>query len=240
MDVKLIQGKFQDVDIVDSIDLVVADPPDNNGTKYDSYADCLAQAEYEKLLVDWLVKCCCLTSGPVFYTFADKWIPIVEDGIRRNSLKLVQRLWWRWTFGQHNARRYTPSVRPIYWLNSDIVYPDAIRVPSARAAKYGDKRADPRGRMPDNVWDFSRVCGTFRERRKWHKCQLPEKLVDRIILGHSKPGDRVLDPFIGSGTTAYCADANGRHFTGVDQSRFYLDEIQAEITRRREARGASA
>ncbi len=57
-------------------------------------------------------------------------------------------------------------------------------------------------------------------------------MVERIILGHSNPGDKVLDPFVGSGTTVYCCDRLGRNVVGIDQSQVYLDKIREERERR--------
>jgi hypothetical protein len=47
----------------------------------------------------------------------------------------------------------------LYWLNSPAVCPNAIKVLSARQTKYHDKRFKPGGKMPDNAWTFSRICG---------------------------------------------------------------------------------
>ena len=75
----------------------------------------------------------------------------------------------------------------------------------------------PRGKMPDDVWNtYSRVCGTFKERQGWHPCQMPELLLARIIALSSNPGDLVLDPFIGSGTTAAAARQLNRTYCGID------------------------
>jgi len=121
-------------------------------------------------------------------------------------------------------------------LNKNIIYPESIYVPSARQEKYGDKRANPKGKMPSNLWEFPRVCGTFKEKRAWHETQHPEALIKRIILGHSKPGDTVLDAFIGSGTTAIvCNELGNRNCVGIDQSQFYLDKIQEELNGRNKA-----
>lgn len=243
---RLIRGQFECLDpaSLGKIDLVVADPPDNLGLAYDGYDDDLPSAEYEALLEQWLVKCCSITAGPVFWTFNERHTYAVERIIRDHGLKLIQRCYWRFAFGQNNKARYTPSVRPVYWLNNSRVYPDEIKVPSARQLVYGDKRAKAGGRMPDNlqrieidpedpVWKFSRVCGTFKEKRRWHVCQIPEALIERIIKGHSKPGDTILDPFVGSGTTVYVADRLGRNVIGIDQSQLYLDKIKEELAHRR-------
>lgn len=214
------------------ISLVIADPPDNIGKEYACYDDNIAKAKYIQLLDIWLKKCCEITTGPVFFTFNEKWISDVEASIKINNLTLIQRCWWYYTFGQHNATRYTPCVRPIYWLNNGTVYPDAIKVPSARQEKYGDKRAKDGGRMPANVWEYSRICGTFRERRKWHVVQLPEAMIKRIVLGHSREGDLVFDPFIGSGTTAYVCHETNRHCLGIDMSPQYINKITEEFASR--------
>ena len=69
---------------------------------------------------------------------------------------------------------------------------------------------------------MSRVCGTFKEREGWHGCQMPIGVLDRIIKASSNPGDIVLDPFNGSGTTVVSAALLGRQYVGIDQSEEYV------------------
>ena len=84
--------------------------------------------------------------------------------------------------------------------------------------------------MPDDVWDgFSRVCGTFKERTGWHPCQMPENLLKRIITASSNPGDFVLDPFCGSGTTASAAYQLGRYYVGVEISEQYVEKSKKRL-----------
>ena len=69
----------------------------------------------------------------------------------------------------------------------------------------------PEGFQPtDDTWYFARVAGTFKERQGFHGCQMPEQLLGRIIRVSSNPGDVVLDPFAGSGTTLAVAKKLGR------------------------------
>ena len=65
------------------------------------------------------------------------------------------------------------------------------------------------------------MCGTFKERVQWHPCQMPVRLLERIVAACSKPGDLVLDPFAGSGTTLVAAARLGRRWTGVELSEQY-------------------
>jgi site-specific DNA-methyltransferase (adenine-specific) len=123
----------------------------------------------------------------------------------------------------------------------------AIKVPSARLLVYADSRANEKGRLPDDTWIlrpqdlqdgfepredtwyFSRVCGTFKERAGWHGCQMPEQLLGRIIKVCSNPGDIVLDPFAGSGTTLVVAKKLCRRWLGFELSPKYCDQIQARL-----------
>ena len=105
----------------------------------------------------------------------------------------------------------------------------AVRVPSARQTTYADKRANPKGKVPDDVWSFSRLCGTFKERVQWHPCQMPEKVLERIISVSSNEGDLVLDPFSGSGTTCTAAALLGRRYLGIDISEKYVTESTQRI-----------
>ena len=127
-----------------------------------------------------------------------------------------------------------------------------IAVPSARQTTYGDRRANPTGKLPDDTWYLrpqeveaegieryfnpdedtwylSRVCGTFKERQGWHPCQLPESLLERIIKLSSNAGDVVFDPFVGSGTTLAVAARLGRQWLGCEMSKEYAKKATERI-----------
>lgn len=143
----------------------------------------------------------------------------------------------------HTHLLYYTKHRTKFIFNADL---KALRVPSARQLIYNDKRADPNGRLPDNTWilrpqnvpaidgaesdtwHIPRVAGTFKERTfrkqgREHKGppQLPVLLLERIITACSKPGDLVVDPFSGTGTTGVAALRLGRHYVGMDISKNY-------------------
>lgn len=220
--IKLIHGKFELTPTVNlgKIDLIMADPPDNIGLKYEGFKDRQPTKEYETNLQLWLGRMANLTKGPIFFTFNEKWTRAVENAIEEIGIPIIQRLQWYFTFGQDQTTRgkYALCYRPIYWLNSDYVRPDKVKIPSARQIKYKDKRAAKGGKMPPNVWEFPRICGTFKEKRKWVPTQLPEALVERIISGHCRPGGRVLDPFVGSGTTVIICQRLGLDCVGIEVS----------------------
>jgi len=219
---KLIHGQFELIPqtTIGQVDLIIADPPDNIGLKYDGFNDNVSLETYQENMRNWLSKMVSITDGPVFFTFNEKWIGLVERLIEELGIKLIQRLNWYYTFGQDQTRnkKYALCFRPIYWLNSPYCNPDKIKIPSARQSKYGDKRASKNGKMPPNVWEFSRICGTFKERRRHCPTQLPEMLVQRIVDGHLADGGRVLDPFLGSGTTGIVCNKSGVDWVGVELS----------------------
>ena len=65
--------------------------------------------------------------------------------------------------------------------------------------------------------------------RKVHPTQKPEALLHRILLASTKPGDVVLDPFFGTGTTGAVAKRLGRHFIGVEREPAYIAAAEARI-----------
>ncbi|HSI32259.1 MAG TPA: site-specific DNA-methyltransferase [Tepidisphaeraceae bacterium] len=90
---------------------------------------------------------------------------------------------------------------------------------------------DPR----TDTWYVSRLCGTFKEREGWHGCQMPVAVLDRVIKASSNPGDVVLDPFNGSGTTVVSAALLGRKYVGIDQSAEYVKFAQKRLAHALEA-----
>ena len=92
----------------------------------------------------------------------------------------------------------------------------------------GDKRADPRGRVPGDVFDFTRVVGNSKQRRPWHPTQLNEGLVERCVRLTTPEGESVLDPFGGTGTTLRVCRPLGYPCTLIEIDKGYCAEIVKE------------
>jgi len=217
-------------------DLIFADPPFNIGYKYDKYYDKVKSKNYIAWTKNWMSVCkkVLKPTGSFYIAIADEYAANVK--IIADELGFFLRNWiiWHYTFGQQTKNKFARSHTHIFYFVNDkknFTFNDyAVRVPSDRQLIYNDRRANPAGKMPDDVWSqFSRVCGTFKERTGWHPCQMPESLLKRIVAVSSNPGDCVLDPFCGSGTTAAAAYQLGRNYVAVEISQDYVENAEKRL-----------
>lgn len=229
-------------------DLIFADPPFNIGYKYDKYYDRVKSKNYIAWTKEWMGVCkkVLKPEGSFYVAIGDEYAANVK--VIADELGLYMRNWiiWHYTFGQQMKRKFARSHTHIFYFVNDknnFTFNDAsVRVPSDRQLIYNDRRANPVGKMPDDVWNgYPRVCGTFKERAGWHPCQMPESLLKRIIAVSSNAGDCVLDPFVGSGTTAAAAYQLGRDYVGIEISEKYVrkaNERLAELKKQQKGKGA--
>ncbi len=239
-----------------SVDLAFADPPFNIGYDYDTYQDNHETEHYLAWTKRWgeQIHRVLKADGTFWLAIGDEYAAELKL-LFQKELGFTCRSWviWYYTFGVNCIKKFSRSHAHLFHFvknpkrftfnNLD----PAIRVPSARQLVYADARADLRGRLPDDTWIlrpqdlpagfqpdedtwyFSRVCGTFKERAGWHGCQMPEQLLGRIIRACSNPGEVVLDPFGGSGTTLVVAKKLGRRWMGFELSPNYAAQAQARL-----------
>jgi site-specific DNA-methyltransferase (adenine-specific) len=238
------------------VDLAFADPPFNIGYEYDVYQDALEGEKYLAWSRHWTAEVARVLKpeGTFWLAIGDEYAAELKLILQKEH-GLTCRSWvvWYYTFGVNCTNKFTRSHTHLFYMVKDRqkftfnADDPAIRVPSARQLVYADKRANPKGRLPDDTWIlrpqdlpegfrahedtwyFPRVCGTFRERTGWHGCQMPEQLLGRIIRACSNEGDLVLDPFAGSGTTLAVAKKLGRRFLGFEISEQYAREIRSRL-----------
>ncbi len=220
----------------ESVDLVFADPPFNIGYVYDKYRDDVPNEEYVQWSRDWMAACrrVLKAEGSFWVAIGDEFAADIRVIGRELGLHLRNWVIWHYTFGQNMKRKFSRAHTHLFYFSKDakaFTFNDhLVRFPSARHTEYQDLRANPQGRMPDDVWDeFPRVCGTFKERAGFHGCQMPEALLMRIVQACSQPGELVLDPFVGSGTTVVAAKRLGRRYVGVDISDEYVKHTRKRL-----------
>ncbi len=145
------------------------------------------------------------------------------------GMKLENWCIWHYRFAQCQPNRFLKSKTHALWFSHGKPYVDNefARVPSDRATIYNDPRINDteRGgkRMDFDVWGFEpywgRVQGNNKERISAAPNQLPERYLERVIGTTSMKDDLIVDPFVGSGTTAAVSRAMGRRFIGGDLSK---------------------
>jgi DNA modification methylase len=238
------------------VDLVFADPPFNIGYLYHGYDDQKDVDEYVNWSEQWMraVHRALKPNGSFYLAIGDEFAADLCH-VARRKIGFHMRNWiiWHYTFGQQTKKMFAKSHTHILYFTkskTDFTFnPDDVRVASARQTTYADARANPKGKLPDDTWflrpqeaaphgyfesdcdtwNESRVCGTFKEREGWHGCQMPIGVLNRIIRASSNPGDIVLDPFNGSGTTVVSAALNGRKYVGIDQSAEYVEYARKRL-----------
>lgn len=219
----------------ESVDLIFADPPFNIGLDYDNYNDNKSYDEYYKWSELWISACQRIlkNTGSIYIAIGDEFSAEINIILKQKGFNFRNWIIWYYTFGQNQRKKFNRSHTHIHYFtkNSSKFYFDDshIRIPSARQLLYNDKRANPKGKIPDDVWEFSRVCGTFKERINGHPCQMPENLLERIIKASSRENDIVLDPFGGTGTTAAVAKKLKRYFITMDISEKYFNVISKRL-----------
>jgi DNA modification methylase len=141
------------------IDLIFADPPFNIGLKgYDGYSDKLDPDQYYGWTDQWLSGCdrVLKKGGSIYVAIGDEFAAEVCTLMKR---RWTMRNWiiWNYGFGENQKKKFNRCKTHVLYFVKGKEYVwngDEIKVPSARQAKYGDKRAKAGGKMPDDVWDI--------------------------------------------------------------------------------------
>lgn len=156
-----------------------------------------------------------------------------------HGLRLRNRIVWTFGHGLHCQKRFSGRHETILWFTKDGDYTfnlDPIRIPSKYPGKKhfkgpnkGQFSGNPLGKNPSDVWDIPNVKSNHVEKTD-HPCQFPVGLVERLVLGLTNPGDNVLDPYLGVGSSAIAALKNGRNAYGCDITEEYVNIALDRIT----------
>lgn len=210
--------------------LVFADPPYNIGINYGEgqAADRLDDDAYLAWVEKWLTACRDLLTadGSLWVLIGDEYAAEYVVMLKRLGLKIRSWIKWFETFGVNCANNFNRCSRHLLYCVRDpqnfVFNTEAVTRPSDRQLKYQDKRANPGGKIWDNVWGINppipRLTGTCKERVPDFPTQLPLALLEPIVLCASEPGDLVVDPFNGSGSSGVAAIRNNRRYFGIEKS----------------------
>jgi len=216
----------------DSIDMVFADPPFNLKKTYEYYEDDKEVHQYLAWCKDWIHEMVRVTkpTGSIFVHNIPKWLAFFASYLNQEA---HFKHWIAWdAMGAPLGKTLLPNHYGILWYvkSKEFKFYD-IRSPHLRCREckafikdYGGKKNQihPFGTLVSDVWtDIHRIRHSVR--RDNHPCQLPEPLLERLILMVTDKCDIVLDPFIGTGTTAIAAKRLGRKYIGIDVDTKYVE-----------------
>lgn len=217
--------------------LIVADPPYNQGVNYGEgvAGDSRSHHDYIEWCTEWVDEAALnlLTeNGSMWLIIPWHHSAMFTTIGRRAGLILRNVIIWHETFGQYSQTNFGNCHRHLlYFTRSTLNFTfnaGAVRIESERQ-RMGDKRADPRGKVMTNVWEIPRIVGNSKERIPEVPNQLPRALLRPIVNGCTNPGDSVLDPFCGSGTTGVEAVWALCGFTGIEINKDYADLAERRI-----------
>ena len=229
----------------ESVDLIFADPPyfmqtegelhRTNGAKFqgvedewDKFSD---YREYDKFCTAWLKEC-------------------------KRVMKKNSSIWVIGSF--QNIYRIGYIMQNLgFWILNDVIWSKPNAVPNFGGTRFQNSHETllwctknknakyifnyktmkhlNNGKQEKSVWNIGICIGNERikdkEGKKVHSTQKPEKLLYNVIISSSRPGDIVLDPFFGTGTTGAMAKLTGRNYIGIEREEEYINVAQERIDR---------
>jgi modification methylase len=225
-----------------SVDLIFADPPYNlqlggdlsrpDGSHVDAVTD-----DWDKF-----------DSLAIYDRFTREWLAEAKRILKDNGSI--------WVIGSyHNIFKVGSAIQDLgYWILNDIIWRKANPMPNFKGTRFTNahetliwastgegarytfnyrsmKTLNDELQMRSD-WEFPICGGPERLKKngvKVHPTQKPEALIYRILLACSKPGDVVLDPFFGTGTTGAVAKRLGRHWIGIEREPIYIEAAEERI-----------
>lgn len=236
----------------ESVDLVVCSPPYNIDINYGNntskgkitnskgikYDDNMTESNYKEMLNNVFSEC-----RRVLSKKGQAWINIknrYSDGEIYPPFWILQMfpdmylknlIIWNFDWGGSTNIRFAPRYEFVFWFTKNkeeyTFNLDSVKIP---ALNYRPDRYKSQLKNPTDVWRISMVSGNFDERTS-HPAQYPEELIERIILVGTNKGDTVLDPFMGSGTTAVVAKKLGRNYVGYELVQEYIEISEERLSK---------
>ncbi|MCD6429190.1 site-specific DNA-methyltransferase [bacterium] len=201
---KIIQGDCLKVlkEIPDNvIDLVIADPPYNTGVK--TFGKTKEKRFFDKEFHQKWLKECDRIIKPTGQMYVFWWPEFLKQMVQILDFKQV--LFWTKPFARmfKNPNRWENFTEIIFWKT------------------YSDKYTFHAFRDKNNADYFTDPSCIHLQNERWHPTEKPLSLIQKLIMASSNPNDLVLDPFVGSGTTAVAAKRLGRRFIGIEKVKEY-------------------
>lgn len=221
-----------------SIQLIVTSPPYNIGKAYEKRISLQKYLEQQEAVIKECVRVLADTGSICWqvgnYIGKDGIVPLdipLYAIFTKLGLHMRNRIVWHFEHGLHCSKRFSGRYETINWFTKSSNYTfnlDPVRIPQKypnkkyfKGPKAGQLSCNPLGKNPGDLWIIPNVKHNHVE-KTIHPCQFPVELIERLVLSMTKPGDRVMDPFMGVGTTAVAAIRHGRKALGAEIVADYL------------------
>jgi len=227
------------------IDLTVTSPPYNIGKEYENILPTHQYIEWCKFWIQEIYRVTAdkgafwLNLGYISLPDKAKAVPLPYLLWEHIPFFLVQEIVWNYSAGVACTKSFSPRNEKFLWyvkdssnytFNLDEVRDPNVKYPNQK--KNGKIKVNPKGKNPTDVWQFPKVTSgknrASRERTP-HPAQFPISVIERIVKACSHPNDTILDPFLGSGTTAISALSLGRKFVGFEIRDDYCEIAASRI-----------
>lgn len=232
------------------VDLTITSPPYNIGKEYEQIR---AIEHYVEWCEEWIGKVHAATKSSGALALNLGYLEVPGKGFAvpipyllwdKTPFYMMQEIVWNYGAGVASRKRLSPRNEKVLWyvkdserytFNLDPIRDPDVKYPNQK--KNGKLRCNPLGKNPSDVWQIAKVTsGKNRssKERAPHPAQFPLELVGRLMKGMSNPGEIVLDPFMGSGSTAESAADNDRFVIGFELEQKYLEFAKSRLQDRAE------
>ena len=226
-----------------SIDLVVADPPYALGKDFGNNSDKMDPEEFLTWTDEWTtaVKRLLKPSGSIYVFCTWQFSPEIFTLLKKNFIMVNEIIWDRRVPSMGGTTRRFTSVHDnigFFAKTSKYFFDiDPVRIPYDAETKKARSRSIFEGSKwlevgynPKDLWSVSRLHRLHGERED-HPTQKPLEIIERMILSSCPPNGVVLDPFMGTGTTAEACVRHDRNYLGYDLNPEYVQLAKARIKR---------
>lgn len=216
---------------VESVDLIIADPPYNLTKTFSSNTFSKKKSYvYEEYTRQWLsIVYPLLKPAGSIYVCCDWETSIIVGRVLGDFFKIRSRITWQREKGRGAKANWKNGLEDIWYATKGDTYTfnlDAVRIRKRVIAPYRvdgkpkdwmeTDKGNYRDTCPSNFWDDITIPFWSMPENTAHPTQKSEKLIAKIMLASSNPGDIVFDPFLGSGTSSVVAKKLHRHYLGVE------------------------
>ena len=218
-------------------DLLVLDPPYNLTKNYNGHVFRAKEADEYTSWFDSVLSSLISLLRPraTVYACSDWQTSTLVFPVLDKHLNVRNRITWEREKGRGANANWKNNTEDIWFCTVDDAYyfdVDSVKLKKRVIAPYRSEDGEPKGweetqngnyrlTYPSNLWSDITVPFWSMPENTDHPTQKPEKLIARLLLASSRPGDFVFDPFLGSGTTAVVARKLDRRFCGIELNREY-------------------